>query len=222
MIEFVAASENLPFTVAITVMLIIALLEGITTVLGAGLSSVFETLLPDIDLDVDLEASGPQTSTPMIRLLGWMRIGKVPFLMVLVLFLTVFGLTGLAIQSFVNTVTLTLLPAWIASLPALLLSLPMVRFLGGILHKIMPKDETEAVSDSSFVGKVATITLGTASTGSPAQAKLRDQHGLTHYVMVEPDDENEQFHQTEQVLIVKKSGSVFSAIRNSTAALTDL
>lgn len=219
MIDFIAASQNLPFTVAIAVMLIIALLEGITTVLGAGLSSVLETLIPEIDMDVDLESG--QQSTPMIRLLGWLRIGEVPFLMVLVIFLTVFGLIGLGIQSLAQTTTTLLLPAWVAGMAALIAALPVVRVLAGGLNRIMPKDETEAVSEQSFVGKIATITLGQASVGNPSEAKLRDEHGLTHYVLVEPDVEGESFQHAEAVLIVKKAGAVYTAIRNESAALTD-
>lgn len=221
MLEFIAASENLPFTVAIAVMLIIAVLEGITTILGAGISSVLETLLPDIDMDVDLDASGSQHATPMIRFLGWLRVGQVPFLMLLVIFLTAFGLIGLGVQSLSTSVLTMLLPAGIATLPALVLSIPAVRMLGGLLNKVMPKDETEAVSGETFVGRVATLTLGSASKGNPAQAKLRDEHGHTHYVMVEPDEDSETFSQNDAVLLVKKQGVVFSAIRNEHAALTD-
>ena len=219
-IEFIAASENLPFTVAITVMLIIALMEGVTTVLGAGLSSVLETLLPEIDMDVDFESGGVQQTTPMVRFLGWLRVGQVPFLMLLVIFLTTFGLIGLGLQSFVQSTMGGLLPAWIAGVPTFLFTLPVVRLLAGVLGRIMPKDETEAVSDESFIGKVATITMGKTYKGSPTQAKLRDEHGLTHYILVEPDEEGETFYYSDPVLVVKKMGVVYSAIRNESAILT--
>ena len=221
MIEFIAASENLPFTVAISVMLIIALMEGITTVLGAGLSSVLETLLPEIDMDVELESGSGQQTTPMLRFLGWLKVGQVPFLMLLVIFLTSFGLIGLGVQSFIQTSLGSLLPAWMASVPALVLSLPLVRILAGGLNRIMPKDETEAVSEESFIGKIATITLGNTTMGKPTQAKLRDEHGLTHYILVEPDVQGVTFHYAEPVLIVRKLGAVYSAIRNESAILTD-
>ena len=51
MFEFLTASANLPFTVALTVMLFIAFLEGVGTVLGFAFSSLLDSLLPDIDID---------------------------------------------------------------------------------------------------------------------------------------------------------------------------
>ena len=96
-----------------------------------------------------------------------------------------------------------------------------MRICGGILGRIIPKDETESVSEESFVGRVAVITLGQAAPGKPAQARLSDQHGQAHYVMLEPDTDNAVFEQGTQVLIVSHEGAVFKAIENPSAALTD-
>ncbi|MEZ5581571.1 MAG: DUF1449 family protein [Candidatus Competibacteraceae bacterium] len=46
---------------------------------------------------------------------------------------------------------------------------------------------------NQFIGRVAVITLGTAGYDSPAQAKLRDQHGQTHYIMTAPDQPKNAF-----------------------------
>lgn len=221
MMPLITAAENLPFTVALAVMFGIALLEGITSVLGAGFSAVLETLLPDMDLDVDLD--GPEVRTPNVitRLLGWLRVGQVPLLMLLVIFLTAFGLIGLGLQSAVRGVVGGYAPAWLASMPAVALALPVVRMFGGLLERFMPKDETEAVSDETFIGRIAIITLGTARQGSPAQAKLKDRYGKSHYIMVEPESPTEVFEQKQDVLLIQKAGSVFHAIKNTNDALTD-
>ena len=221
MFTFITAAENLPFTVALTVMFGIAILEGITTLFGAGISNVIEAMLPDIDIDidVDLDGSEAQAPTPLSKLLGWLRIGQVPILMLFVIFLTAFGLVGLGIQSVFLDFFGHLLPAWIAVIPSFLVTLPIVRTCGGVLEKVMPRDETESVSSDSFIGRMATITLGTAKKGSAAQAKLRDEHGYTHYVMIEPDLDGEEFAQNQEILIVKKQGSVFIAIRNTNDTL---
>ncbi|MEL6964311.1 MAG: OB-fold-containig protein, partial [Pseudomonadota bacterium] len=73
----------------------------------------------------------------------------------------------------------------------------------------------------SFVGRVATITLGSARLGQPAQAKLQDQHGQTHYVMVEPDRQDITFEQGSRVLLVARARGVFRAIKNKNNALID-
>lgn len=230
MLEFLLAAENTPFTVALVLMFGIAVLEGLLTFLGFGLSSTLDALIPDFDagyetnIGSELEPGiAPELDSPsaLSRLLGWLRVGKVPALMLLVTFLTGFGLSGLALQSFVRGVTGALLPGLIMSIPAFLIALPVVRIFGGLLNKVMPQDETDAVTEESLVGRIATITLGTAKTGSPAEAKVRDLHGTTHYVMVEPDIANIEFSSGSSVLLVKKEGAVFKAIDNPNPALVD-
>jgi hypothetical protein len=65
------------------------------------------------------------------------------------------------------------------------------------------------------------ITLGNARRGYPAEARLKDEHGQLHYVMVEPDSDSEEFAQGSTVLLVKQESSVFRAIRNTSDALID-
>lgn len=220
MLEFLASDQNLPFTVSLVVMFGIALLEGVATLLGAGISGFLDSLIPDLDLDTGLDLDST-SSSPFTRLLGWLRVGQVPVLILLVIFLTTFGLLGLVIQSTVHSTTGFLLPSLVASVIVLFLSLPVVRVLGGALGAIMPQDETDAVSEASLIGRVATITLGTASLGSPAQGKVRDQHGLTHYIMIEPDTEGSSFTAKQSVLLIKKDGSVFKAIEDINPVLID-
>jgi hypothetical protein len=180
-------------------------------------------LLPDIDIDVDvdLDADGAVSGNSLTRLLGWLRIGQVPVLILLIILLTSFGLIGLGIQSVAHGAVGFMLPGWIASVPALIVSLPVVRVLGGGLAKVMPKEETDAVSEASFIGRVAVITLGSARSGSPAEARLKDEHGQVHYIMVEPDSDKEAFEQGSTVLLVKQESAVFKAIQNTNEALID-
>ncbi|MEZ5581570.1 MAG: DUF1449 family protein [Candidatus Competibacteraceae bacterium] len=93
MLEFITADGNLPFSVALALMLLIALLEGVGTVLGFGFSHLLDQLTPGIDLSPetpDLDGDSGVVS----RLLGWLHVGKVPMLALLVVFLTAFGLLG--------------------------------------------------------------------------------------------------------------------------------
>ncbi|MCP3928825.1 MAG: YqiJ family protein [Bacteroidetes bacterium] len=230
MIEFILQSQNLPFMVSLTIMIMIACLEGVTTMIGMGFSSMIETFIPDFDLDIDADIDAdvdldhPEITTTGIltKTLGWFRIGQVPFLIILIAFLTVFGLGGLILQSLCINITGHLLPSLIASAITLPIALPVVRFVTGIIARVMPKDETEAVAEKSFIGRVAVITIGKATKNNPAQAKLKDKFGTTHYAMVEPDIENEEFVQGDQVIIVKQTSAGYKAIHNSTAALQDI
>ena len=194
--------------------------------IGMGFSSMIETFIPnfDIDVDADVDLDHPDiTATGILtKTFGWFRIGQVPFLIILIAFLTIFGLGGLLLQSVCIKITGHLLSGLIASAITFPLSLPPVRFITGIIAKIMPKDETEAVDEKSFIGRVAVITLGKATKNSPAQAKLKDKFSTTHYVMVEPDVKDEEFGQGDQVLIVKQTSSGYTAIHNSVSALQDI
>jgi hypothetical protein len=209
-------------------MLAIAVMEGVSTLIGAGLSDLIDSVLPEMDLDVDADfdmdadldadfhAPGPFT-----RLLSWLRVGQVPILILAVVFLTAFGLIGLFCQSTALKLLGQMLPGSLASIPALIVTFPVVRVCGGILARILPKDETESVSEESFVGRVAVITLGTAAAGKPAQARLTDPHGQSHYIMVEPDLAEARFKQGTEVLIVSHQGAIYKGIENPKAALTD-
>lgn len=133
--------------------------------------------------------------------------------------MTAFGLLGFGIQSLATRMVGTFLPVTLAAIAAIVLALPMVRLLGGMLARIMPKDETEAVAEKSFIGLVAVITTGKARFGSPAQGRLNDRYGQSHYVMIEPDDAEEEFPQGTEVLLVSQQGATFRAIQNTSAAL---
>lgn len=78
------------------------------------------------------------------------------------------------------------LPAWLAGLlvPS---GLATVRGLGALVAHIIPQDETSIVSERSLLGRSGVVSAGAARRGLAAQARVRDAHGRTHYLMVEPD-----------------------------------
>ncbi len=223
--DFVFAPQNAIFSVALAVMLGIALLEGVMTLLGIGFSGALDALLPDIDFDSptidagDGIAASEIGSSALSRFLGWLMVGKVPALVLLVALLTGFGLIGLLLQGMVQSVTGMLLPGWIAAVPAIAVAMPLTRWIGRGIVRIIPADETSAVSRREFIGLVATVTLGTGRPGRPVQARLRDRHGQSHYVMVEPDRGAPDLAQGTEVLLVSRVGSRFRAIPNPNTAL---
>ncbi len=228
MYDFIAASQNLPFTVALGVMLGLALLEVLLLLLGGSLFGFFDGATadgPEIDMDAaadGLEIDTDGTSVPTLdRILGWFAIGRVPLMVVVVAFLTSFGLLGLILQSVWSGISGFLLPTSLAIIPALIGGASITRWTAVGLARLIPSTETSAVSTNSFVGRVATITLGSARLGQPAQAKLQDQHGQTHYVMVEPDRQGITFEQGSRVLLVARARGVFRAIKNKNNALID-
>jgi hypothetical protein len=174
----------------------------------------------DVDIDAGVSAD-VSASNALSKILSWLRVGKVPVIVLLVIFLTAFGLGGLYLQNVMDDMFGYLLPSAVASGIAICIALPITRFCGGIVERIIPKDETDAVSVKTLIGRVATILVGTAATDSSAEAKVKDQHGQTHYIMVQPDADEETFTAGDDVLLVRKAGSVFYVIKNTNMNLSD-
>lgn len=229
MVDYFLAPGNTPFTVALVLMVVMTVVEIISASLGMGLSEMVDSFLPefeaDIDVDIDMDGvdsiDGGSAPGSLVQLLSWFRVGEVPVVMLFIVFLTGFGMSGLLVQYTMHEVVGFGLPTLAAVLIALAISAPVVRFCGGLLGKYMPQDETYAVSEKSFHGMVATITLGTAEFGKPAQAKLRDKYGQTHYFMVEPDNPEEKFAQGEKTIIVGQAGAIYKVIDTANSAMTD-
>lgn len=221
MLSLMLASENLLFSIALVLMLMIAVLEGVAALFGAGVSSALESLLPESELSPHTEVGSADADTALSRFLGWLRIGEVPLLMLLVVFLSAFGLLGLLLQGTLHSLTGSLAPGWLAVPMVFLLSLPLVRLGGGVLQAIMPQDETTAVSADSLLGRIAVITLGTARFQYPAEARVKDQHGYNHYLQLEPDAEGDEFEQGTEVLLLSRQGAVYKGIRNANPHLSD-
>jgi hypothetical protein len=209
------APECLAFAVALAVMAGIAMLELIALLFGTGLGHALDSLLPDVELHLEVgEAS------VLEKVLGFLRFGRVPALVVLVTALTCFGLSGLVLQASMRSASGSLLPLWLASTLALVAALPLTRFMADVIGRVLPREHTSAVSRAAFVGRVATMLKSEARRGKPAQAKLHDHHGQHHYILVEPEDDLEVLAASEPVLLVRQAGARFMAIRKPHALLS--
>lgn len=223
--QIVTAPHNWPFIVALGVMLGLAVLETLILLLGGSLLGFVDDLLPDsLDGNVDVAAEthlpAPGASSGMLeQVLGWFAVGRVPFLVIVIALLTAFGLIGLTLQAVLQQMTGYPLPASVAAIPALVGASFTTRWLALRIARIIPKEETSAVSRDSFIGRIANVTLGSARSGEPTQARLTDSHGQTHYVMVEPDRASDVLVEGERVLLVSRSNGIFRAIRAENQAL---
>ncbi|MBL8331097.1 MAG: YqiJ family protein [Rubrivivax sp.] len=197
------APETLPFGVALALIVGIALLEGFGMLVSMSPSNLIDDWLPDIDGDSGLD-----------RVLGWLHLGKVPALVLLLLFLLGYSLFGYGLQKVVSGLFGFYLPGWVAGLLAVPSGMATVRGLGALVAHIIPRDETSAVSEMSLVGRAGVVSAGAARRGLAAQARVRDSHGRTHYLMVEPDIDDEIFEEGAQILIVRKAGAFYRCIAN--------
>lgn len=200
------APESAPFLVATLVMLFIAALEGVALLLGMSASSWIDHLLPHHVGHMEGAADS---------WLGWLHVGRVPLLVLLVVLLASFAVIGFMGNIVVHALFGSYIPAIIGAPAAFVASLPVLRVTGRLLSRLLPKDQSSAVSLDSLVGRIATVTGGTARLDYPAQAKVCTEHGQTLYVLVEPDCTDVTFGASDQVLLVRRvSGKKYQGIRN--------
>lgn len=184
--------ECRPFLIALTLVAALSLVQVLALVLGASLDAV------DVDADADIDAD--------TGALGWLGVGELPLSVWLIVFLTGFGGVGLLGQMALQQGRGATLSMWPAALAALAVSLPVTRLLSRALSPLMPRDHTEAVSLESFAGCQGVVMTGTARRGRPAEARVRDRFGRSHYILVEPEADESQFASGSSVLLLRRDG----------------
>lgn len=228
MFQVFLTPEALPFAIALAVVAGLFILEILGSLLGASILGM-GTDGPDIDIDADFDLSadidvdavdldvdvlgdvGDVPASPS-GLLGWIGARDVPFLIWLITFLTMFGLSGLIIQSVATSSIGTPLFTWLAVVLATVPAIAITRVVANWVALIMPKTETSAMRTRFLGGHRGTITQGTAARGKPAEAKIKDRYGNMHYLRVEPLEDDGVFPQGSGVTLIRKRGDKFFVI----------
>ncbi|MFD1559344.1 YqiJ family protein [Paraburkholderia silviterrae] len=202
-----------PFIMAIGIMISVGVLEGLTLLFGFSVTGHAGNLI-EHHFEIDHTGAGAETGV-VAQFLGWLHIGRVPFLILLVLFLTGFAVAGLLLQSIMQALFHFMLPPSLAACVALPLSLLFVRKSGKPIGRLVPQEESSALSEIDFIGRAVRIVTGQASQGNPAEARFVDEFGQAHYVRIEPDDAGQVFVRGQTVLIVARvTGSLYRAIKS--------
>jgi len=195
-------------------MLAIGVLEVVSLLVGFSPSGSIEDALPDMP-DPDVldapDASGAEIG-PFSQVLGWLSVGRLPLLMLFVIFLTSFGLSGWIVQWIAERAMGMPVDPWLAAIPALIGAAYATRHLGRLLGRIFPRDHTEAASQAEFIGSYATIIRGEAKRGKPAEAKTTDLRGRSHYILLEPDDPALTYGAGDRVFIVGQDKNIYRAV----------
>jgi len=215
MIAFLLADFNTAFSIAFGTVIALALLEGLGMLIGLSLMSLLDQFSP-IDLDLELDAVIADTDLGgggITSLLGWLCLNRLPLLIWLVLFLTSFAISGYSLNFIALNINASVLPVFISTSMALVAALFLTRYLGTPLGRLLPKNESSAVSNNSFNGIIAKITIGTAKHNNPAEAALVDKFNQKHYVMVSPDNPTETFNQGDEVVLVEKQENIWLAVK---------
>ncbi|MDI4236916.1 OB-fold-containig protein [Bradyrhizobium sp. 31Argb] len=198
--DILLAPDVRPFAVAAAIMVALGGIELLTTMIGFSISEFFGK-----DFSVDAENNG------LNGLFLWINAGRLPLLILIILALGIFAIGGFLIQGLAHSVG-TALPVSIVALAAAAASVPLIRTTSRGLARIIPRDETYAVSDSDFVGKVATVTVGPLDQGLPGRVRLKDVFGNWHTVSARAASDSEALPVGAAVLLVDRDAKSFIAI----------
>lgn len=190
---------NMPFAAALVLMALLTLVQAI------GLADH----LGDHDAPVHADVSAPAgLADGLASLIG---LGRVPLTVWLALFLGIFAALGVSIQHLAEGLVGGPLDRWVAAALAGVASFPVTGLVVRPLARILPQDETTAVSTDMLLGRRGVITDGVARNGSPARARVHDRHGQAHHVMVEPHEPADELRAGAEVLLVRREAETFFA-----------
>ncbi len=216
MIEQLSQPAYLPFSISAGVMLGLLALEIAFLLLGKPLSALLDHFAgghhgPELGSHGDA-AHGAPTHGKIAGAFAWLNAGRVPGLILLILALAGFSAAGFLIQGVAASIFRPL-PSLIASLGAVALALPFVRGLSRAIARLLPRDETYALTHGDLVGLSGVVTLGPVRRGVAAKARFRDHAGNTHFPRIEPFKPDEVIEEGAAVLAVETRGGVIAVTR---------
>ncbi|QUM77443.1 YqiJ family protein [Moritella sp. 24] len=201
MLTFFLSDINLPYTVAISIVFLFTLIEILGLLIGLSLLEMLDNVSP---FEFNSDTSVTVSSGGLNGALDWLCISKLPLFIWLILSFTVFAVSGFMIN-FVMLSVFEWQPSLLISIPiSITLTMLFMHTLGSKLAQWLPLRDSSAVSTAEFNGKLARVTIGTATKGNPAEAVLVDDFQQKHYLMVEPAYEHEKFTQGTEVVVVEK------------------
>lgn len=191
--------HNMPFAAALLLMAMLVVIQAI------GLADILG------DHDVGVHADTHAHADLAGGLASLIGLGRVPLMVWLALFLGLFAALGVSFQQLAAALIGSPLDRWVAAALAAVAAFPVTGLVARPLGRILPHDETTAVSTDTLLGRRGVITDGTARAGSPARARVHDLHGQAHHVMVEPHEAGDELAAGSEVLLVRREAGTFFA-----------
>jgi hypothetical protein len=199
--DILLAPDVRPFAVAAAIMAVLGGIELLTTLVGFSISEI-------LGKDVAIEAD---SHNGLGGLLLWINAGRLPLLILIILAFGVFSIEGFLLQGIAHAAGFAI-PVAIAALIAIAGSIPVIRTTSRGIARIIPRDETYAVSDADFVGKVAMVSVGPLDQGLPGRVRLKDVFGNWHTVSARASRDSPALAVGASVLLVDRDARSFIAI----------
>jgi len=202
MIDHFLAPEVRPFAIAAVMIAIIGSIESVSMLIGLSLSDV---------LGKAIGFDHGHSDSNFVNAISWLNIGGVPLLVLILLALGLFSITGFLIQDVARLVVAPL-PAMIAALGAAAVSLPLLRASTREVARVIPQDETYAVSLTDLIGRVGQVVVGPLDQGLPGRVRVKDVHDNWHTVMARAAPDTPPLPKGAKVLLVDCRDRLFIAI----------
>jgi hypothetical protein len=199
--DLLLAPDVRPFAIAAGIMLALGGIELLTTLVGFSIS---ELLGKDFAVEADSDSG-------LGGMFLWINAGRLPLLILIILALGRFSIAGFFLQGLAHGAGLSV-PAPIAALAAAAVSLPAIRVTSRGIARIIPRDETYAVDNADFVGKVAEVSVGPLDQGLPGRVRLKDVFGNWHSLVARASPESIPLPVGASVLLVDRDAKSFIAI----------
>src|SRR5436309_1741136 len=199
--DILLAPDVRPFAIAAAIMIALGGIELLTTLVGVSISQIVGD---GVSVDADSHHG-------LDGLFLWINAGRLPLLMLIILALGIFSIGGFLLQGIAHLLSAAV-PVSIAALVAAASSIPVIRSTSRGLARIIPRDETYAVSDADFVGKVALVSVGPLDQGLPGRVRLKDVFGNWHTVAARASANSEALPVGTSVLLVDRDAKSFIAI----------
>jgi hypothetical protein len=205
--DLLLAPDVRPFAVAAAIMMTLGGIELLTTLVGFSIS---ELLGKDFAVEADSDSG-------LGGMFLWVNAGRLPLLILIILALGMFSIAGFFLQGLAHSAGVSI-PASIAAIAAAGFSLPAIRVTSRGIARIIPRDETYAVDQADFVGKVAEVSIGPLDQGLPGRVRLKDVFGNWHSLVARASPDSAPLPVGASVLLVDRDTKSFIAI----SAPTDL
>lgn len=195
-----------PFSVALAILAGLLALEVILSLVGGSMMGADSPDAPDAEIDAspDSPAEGVEgAGGPMSAVASALGLGRAPVLIWLAALLTGFGVGGLVIQTIAASALGAPLSPLVAALAALLPGWGAARALTGLLAHLLPGTESQSVSEAALARRTGIVTQGTAARGRPAEVRVTDRFGNTHYLRAEPMSDGDSIAQGTRVVVLR-------------------
>lgn len=199
--DILLAPDVRPFAISAAIMVTLGGIELLTMIVGFSISEL-------IGKDFALET---ESHSAIGGLFLWINAGRLPLLILMILALGVFAISGFLLQAIAHSVG-TAVPVTLAALAALAVSLPAIRVTSRGIARIIPRDETYVVDEADFVGHVGEVSIGPLDQGLPGKVRLKDVFGNWHSVAARASPKSTPLAVGASVLLVDRDAKSFIAI----------